>query len=93
MTTYLASFAIAFAATGTIAILARFAIGLLAPLKPARFGAFCLACGFAIARHSGEAPIGPEAAVLASAAAGAAVALAALWYWWFKRGEKEHSLR
>lgn len=75
----------AFASTLLIAITARFAIRLVAPLLPAHFGAFTLAIGYAIARYSGTAPFGAAATELVLRAVGTLAGLTVLWLWWFRR--------
>ena len=74
----------AFLSTLLLAGLGNWAISRFAPNAPARFGAFMLAIGYAIARLSGETPTWMADARLPRAA-GVAVALALLWYWWFRR--------
>ncbi len=85
---YLSIFVRAFAVTWLVACLAEIGIRLVTSCQPVRFGAFCVACGFAIAAFSGRAAIGPEAARLLCQAAGAILALALLWYHWLKRPER-----
>lgn len=73
----------AFGSTLLVAAVAFWGIRWLAPLAPARFGAFTLAIGYALARYSGSAP--PWAAMpLLVRAIGTLSALTLLWVWWFR---------
>jgi len=75
----------AFCSTILVAAAACWAIRRLAPLAPARFGAFTLAIGYALARYSGSAP--PWAAMpLLVRAIGTLSALTLLWIWSFRNG-------
>jgi len=69
----------AFLSTLLVAGAGHWAIRALAPPAPARFGAFMLAVGYAIARYSGSAPPWMAGALLLRAA-GTVSALALLWY-------------
>ncbi|MFG6283096.1 hypothetical protein [Sphingomonas sp. S6] len=73
----------AFLSTLLLAGIGHWAIHRFAPNAPARFGAFMLAIGYAIARMSGETPAWMADARLPRTA-GVAAALAILWYRWFR---------
>lgn len=83
--TYFLAFGAALAGTCLIGVVARFLIGLIAPSRSARFGAFCLAIGMVAGRFSYFGTWGPEAARALCAAAGAVLGLSLLWYWYFMR--------
>jgi hypothetical protein len=73
----------AFCSTILVAATAYWVIRWLAPLAPARFGAFTLAIGYALARYSGSTP--PWVAMpLLVLAMGTLSALTLLWVWWFR---------
>jgi hypothetical protein len=73
----------AFCSTILVAATAYWVIRWLAPLAPARFGAFTLAIGYALARYSGSMP--PWVAMpLLVRAMGTLSALTLLWVWWFR---------
>ena len=67
--------------TAIIGAVARFVIQIFSVTLPARFGGFCIAFGFAIARYSFDGPIDGRLMIAASASLGALMALIGLWYW------------
>ncbi len=84
-TTLLADLLTAFASTACVGLIGYAATRWLAPLRPARFGGFMLAIGYASARFSGagagEAPL--------MRAIGAAAALGLLWFLWFSERDAD----
>jgi hypothetical protein len=79
--TFVGAFLIALLATAMVGAAAKLIIGLFTVSHPARFGGFCVALGFAVARYSYSGPIGGRLLDGASAALGAVVALVGLWHW------------
>jgi hypothetical protein len=75
------AFLIAFFGIAIIGVAAKFIIGLFSVTRPARFGGFCIALGFALAHYSFGGPVNRDLLIPASSALGAVVALIGLWYW------------
>jgi hypothetical protein len=75
----LLSFLVPLVGTSVIGLVGRVMLGLFAPLKPAGFGGFCCALGYAVAQHSGKVPADWRALEAFVNGAGAIVALALLW--------------
>lgn len=76
---FVAAFINALLGTALVGLIAKFAIESFTESRPARFGGFCIALGFALGRYSFG--LEPDGRVLepVSAALGALLALAILW--------------
>lgn len=72
--------------TAIVGAVAKFIIELFSVSHPARFGGFCVALGFALARYSYSGPIDGRLLDAVSAASGAVTALIALWCWLMANG-------
>ncbi len=79
--TFVLAFLSTLLGTALVGVAAKFIIGLLSVAHPARFGGFCIAFGYALARYSFGGPVDRDLVVPAIAAFGAVVALIGLWYW------------
>jgi hypothetical protein len=84
--TFFGAFLSALLGTAMVGAAARFIISLFNVSQPARFGGFCVALGFALARYSYGGPIDGRLLEVASAALGAVIALIGLWYWLMAEG-------
>ncbi len=93
MVSYLLSFIGAFAGTWLMAWFAEIGLIFFGIERRARFGALCIAAGFVFGRYSGSGPVGPEALRLLSGLSGGVLALCLLWYWLFKREERQDASR
>jgi len=79
--TFIGAFLSALFLTAVVGAAAKFVISLFSGSQPARFGGFCVALGFALARYSYGGPIDDGLLKAVSAALGAVLALSGLWYW------------
>lgn len=71
----------ALVATALAGMVARLVLSFLFAHPSARFGAFCIALGFAVGRYSYAGPVNQEALSAGSAAIGSLIALLGLWLW------------
>ena len=83
------NFGLGFASIWFVACVAEIVLRFFITGRRVRFGAFCVAIGFALAHFSGQAETGPQALYLISSILGAGLALSSLYYHWFRRGRSE----
>lgn len=83
---FVGAFLTALMGTALVGAVAKFIISLTSASQPARFGGFCVALGFALARYSYRGPIDGRLLDAVSAAIGAVIALVGLWYWLMTKG-------
>lgn len=84
--TFIGVFLSALLGTAMVGVASKFIIELFNGSHPARFGGFCVALGFALARYSYSGPIDGRLFDAASAASGAVIAMIGLWYWLMAKG-------
>lgn len=77
-------------AISLFALIGRFLIDRFSTDLPTRFGAYCLAIGFAIGRYAEDIRAQTEARTLGDVI-GAAIALSLFWWLWFGRDNRRRN--
>lgn len=84
--TFIGAFLTALLGTAIVGAVAKVVIDLFSVSRPARFGGFCVALGFALGRYAYSGPIDDHLLDIVGAAIGAVIALIGLWYWLIAKG-------